>query len=244
MTKINLLKKEKELRYVTVYNKLFKMIIEGTFPEGSRLPSEPELAKDLGVSRTTLRQSLALLQDDGLIRNVRGKGNYILKSTSDKKNGLETIGHPVYKCIDNDIDEIDIRMYLEPTTDYFNKILIKKTPAVVLVDRWYKFEGTLLAYTFSLLPIETIAKFNLDLNNHESMKKFLEEHIYEIATDVLTEIKHSNSGNFASKTTNLSSDNKFNLIQETIYENSEFPIVSNKHYLPLKTSSIVLHPKK
>ena len=37
------------------------MINEGTFAEGSRLPSEPELSKMLGVSRTTLRQALALL---------------------------------------------------------------------------------------------------------------------------------------------------------------------------------------
>ena len=79
MDNINLTSKSKELRYVTVYNKLFKMINEGTFLEDSRLPSEPDLAKELGISRTTLRQALALLQDDGLIKNIRGKGNYIIK---------------------------------------------------------------------------------------------------------------------------------------------------------------------
>ncbi|MGL5477837.1 MAG: GntR family transcriptional regulator, partial [Clostridium sp.] len=45
--------KSKELLYVTVYDKLFKMITEGTFPKNSRLPSEPDLAKRLGVSRST-----------------------------------------------------------------------------------------------------------------------------------------------------------------------------------------------
>lgn len=60
------------------------MINEGTFPEGSRLPSEPELSKLIGVSRTTLRQALALLQDDGLVNNIRGKGNFIVKSKPKK----------------------------------------------------------------------------------------------------------------------------------------------------------------
>ena len=45
---ITIIDKTKELRYVTVYDKLFKKINEGNFPEGSRLPSEPDLAKQLG----------------------------------------------------------------------------------------------------------------------------------------------------------------------------------------------------
>lgn len=90
----DIVEKPKELRYVSVYNQLFKMINEGTFPEGSRLPSEPELSKLIGVSRTTLRQALALLQDDGLVNNIRGKGNFIVKSKPKKDLGLETMGHP------------------------------------------------------------------------------------------------------------------------------------------------------
>ncbi|MDS0525509.1 GntR family transcriptional regulator [Clostridium sp. SHJSY1] len=244
MNKFNLLRQEKELRYVSVYNKLFKMIIEGTFPEGSRLPSEPNLAKLIGVSRTTLRQALALLQDDGLVRNIRGKGNFIIKSAPEKNTGLETIGHPLYKCINNEIDDVKIQLRIEPSTDYFNKILVKKTAAVVLVDRWFKSLGNVVSYTFTLLPIETISKFNLDLNDDDKVLKFLEKEIYELCSDTLVEVKYSTSGNFAAKEYPISHENQFHLIQETIYKDSEFPIASNKHYLPIKSSSIKLHPKK
>lgn len=95
MDHITIVDKTKELRYVAVYNKLFKLINDGDFPDNSRLPSEPELAKKLGVSRTTLRQALSLLQDDGLIKNIRGKGNYILKEKPIKNSGLEKICHIV-----------------------------------------------------------------------------------------------------------------------------------------------------
>ena len=244
MNDINLNIKPKELRYVTVYNKLFKMINEGTFLEGSRLPSEPELAKFIGVSRTTLRQALALLQDDGLIKNIRGKGNFIIKSEITKDVGLEKIGHPIYKSLDEDIDDVEITLRIEPSTDYFNKVLVKNTAAVVLIDRWYKHKGKAIAYTFTLIPIETISLLNIDLNDKKQLKDFLENKLYEIANDVLTEIKYSTSGNFAAKQYPIASEDKFFLIQETIYKDNEFPIVSNKHYLPIKSSSIKFHPIK
>lgn len=244
MNDINLNVKQKELRYVTVYNKLFKMINEGTFEEGSRLPSEPELAKFIGVSRTTLRQALALLQDDGLIKNIRGKGNFIIKSEVNKNIGLEKIGHPIYKSLDQDIDEVELTLRIEPSTDYFNKVLVKNTAAVVLIDRWYKYKGTAVAYTFTLIPIETISLFNIDLNDKKQVKNFLENTLYEVANDVLLEIKYSTSGNFASKQYPIACEDKFYLIQETIYKDNEFPIVSNKHYLPIKSTSIKFHPIK
>lgn len=244
MNEFNIIGKQKELRYVSVYNKLFKMINEGTFPEGSRLPSEPELSKLIGVSRTTLRQALALLQDDGLVNNIRGKGNFIVNVNNHKSIGLETIGHPVYKCMHDTIDSVEIDFRIEPPTDYFKQILIKKTPAVVLVDRWYKSKNNVIAYSFTLLPIETISNFNIDLNNKDQLLRFIENELYEISNNILVEIKYSTSGNFAAKIHKISSEDQFHLIQETIYNNSEFPIASNKHYLPIKSSSIKFHPTK
>jgi DNA-binding GntR family transcriptional regulator len=244
MDKFSIIEKEKEFKFVTVYNELFKMINEGTFPEGSRLPSEPELSKSLGISRTTLRQALALLQDDGLIKNIRGKGNFIIKSHSDKPIGLETIGHPVYKCSSDTIDEVKMQLHIEPSTDYINQALERKTAVAVVIDRWYKSQGSPAAYSFTLIPIETISKFNIDLNDHNKVLEFIEKEIYEICSNVLVEVKYSTAGNISAKIGPISSENQFYLIQETMYEDSEFPIVHHKHYLPLKSSSIEFHQKK
>lgn len=244
MDEFSLLGKEKEAKFVTVYNQLFKMINDGIFPEGSRLPSEPDLSKSLGISRTTLRQALALLQDDGVVKNIRGKGNFIVKSHSDKPIGLETIGHPVYKCSADTIDEVRMELRIEPSTDYFNQTLEKKTAAVVLIDRWYKSQGNPAAYSFTLFPIETISKFNIDLNDYDKVLEFVEKEIYEICSNVLLEVKYSTSGNFSAKKSTISPESQFYLIQETMYEGSEFPMVHNKHYLPIKSSSIEFHQKK
>ena len=44
---------------------------------GSQLPPEPELAAELGVSRATLREALASLEDEGLVRRTRGAGTFV-----------------------------------------------------------------------------------------------------------------------------------------------------------------------
>ncbi|WP_180338889.1 FadR/GntR family transcriptional regulator [Mycobacterium ulcerans] len=52
-------------------------ILDGVFPPGSVLPPERELAEQLGVNRTSLRQGLARLQQMGLIETRQGSGNVV-----------------------------------------------------------------------------------------------------------------------------------------------------------------------
>lgn len=52
-------------------------ILDGAFPPGSALPPERELAEQLGVNRTSLRQGLARLQQMGLIEARHGSGNVV-----------------------------------------------------------------------------------------------------------------------------------------------------------------------
>lgn len=58
---------------------LLRAIRLGHFPPGSRLPPERDLAELLGVSRTTLREALAALQDSGRVTVRRGRygGSYV-----------------------------------------------------------------------------------------------------------------------------------------------------------------------
>ncbi|MFQ8732363.1 MAG: GntR family transcriptional regulator [Enterocloster bolteae] len=66
--------RKQKLKHVKVYNRLYSMIQDGVYPPGSQLPSEPELALQMDVSRMTLRRALALLQEDNLVINIRGEG--------------------------------------------------------------------------------------------------------------------------------------------------------------------------
>jgi DNA-binding FadR family transcriptional regulator len=52
-------------------------ILDGVFPPGSTLPPERELAEQLNVNRTSLRQGLARLQQMGLIEARHGSGSVV-----------------------------------------------------------------------------------------------------------------------------------------------------------------------
>jgi len=52
-------------------------ILSGRWPPGLRLPSEAEICNRYTISRTTVRQSLARLEQPGLIERVRGQGTYV-----------------------------------------------------------------------------------------------------------------------------------------------------------------------
>ncbi len=51
-------------------------IRSGTFQDGRKLPSENRLCKTYGVSRITVRQALALLEQKDLVYTVHGKGTF------------------------------------------------------------------------------------------------------------------------------------------------------------------------
>lgn len=60
-------------------------------PSGQRLPSEPELAKQLGVSRATLREAMRSFETQGLIRRRQGSGTYVVRNIPVMESGLEAL---------------------------------------------------------------------------------------------------------------------------------------------------------
>ena len=58
---------------------------------GQRLPSEPELAKQLGVSRATLRDAMRTFETQGLIRRRQGSGTFVVGKVQALDSGLEVL---------------------------------------------------------------------------------------------------------------------------------------------------------
>ena len=68
---------------------LAKMII--SLPAESRLPSEPELARRMGVSRATLREAMRSFEGQGMIRRRQGVGTFVLAQVPVLDSGLEIL---------------------------------------------------------------------------------------------------------------------------------------------------------
>lgn len=63
--------------YQIVEHELWKKIHSGEYPLDSRIPTEMELAQQLGVSRPTVRQALDSLTRHGYLTRIKGKGTFV-----------------------------------------------------------------------------------------------------------------------------------------------------------------------
>lgn len=66
-----------------VVDKIRASIMDGTFKEGSKLPSEQVLCASLRVSRSTVREAYRVLQTMGFIELKPGKGAFVLNADGD-----------------------------------------------------------------------------------------------------------------------------------------------------------------
>lgn len=223
---------KKRLAFVAVYEALYEMIVTDIYPPGTWLPSEPKLATTLGVSRMTLRQALALLQDDGLIQKIQGKGNLVAEKKSNMIPGLTAIGNPIYQSCLFPIDEVELDFRIEVPTEYELVHLQRRTVISVAVDRWYRSGGKIVAYTLSMLPIETVTQFGIDLHNGDQLKEFLEKTLYEISSKSQLKLLLTQAGDFISAKYVVTETEAIYLMHEIVYGDAmDLPLVFNKHYI-------------
>ena len=94
-----------------VANEILQMILDGILKTGEKLPSEPELAHQFGVSRGALRESLTILGAKGVITRTPGHGTFI----RDLPEASEQDSDAVLKLFKNASysDILEIRVPLE-----------------------------------------------------------------------------------------------------------------------------------
>lgn len=134
-------------------------LIAGT-PAGQRLTSEPDLAKQLGVSRATLREAMRTFETQGLIRRRQGSGTYVVGKVPVIDAGLEVL---------ESLDTMARRMNLEIKVSDLNVEQVqadKETAAgldipegayLTRVRRVMRADGRPAAYLIDTLP-EAILK--------------------------------------------------------------------------------------
>lgn len=96
----------------TAMEEIIDLILEKDMKSGDRLPNEYELAKQLGVGRSTLREAIRRLVSRNILQVRQGSGTFV----SDKRGvpedplGLTFMGNDPYLAV----DLLDIRLMLEP----------------------------------------------------------------------------------------------------------------------------------
>lgn len=67
--------------HAQLLNQIRQLILSGVWAEQTRVPSEPQLVEQLGVSRATVRKALETAEHEGLLYRVAGKGTFVAPQT-------------------------------------------------------------------------------------------------------------------------------------------------------------------
>lgn len=82
--------------YEQISERFETLILRGALPPGSQMPSVRSLAMELSINPNTIQKAFALLEQQGYIYPVRGRGNYVADTAQLAENKkcslLEEIG--------------------------------------------------------------------------------------------------------------------------------------------------------
>ncbi len=150
-----------------------ELISSGEYLPGQQLPSEGEFARQLGISRPTLREALHSLELEGLIYCRHGVGTFVAPAYGKRmESGLEVLEsiERLANRIGLETSMGDTEIEERPATQPEQTELDLKLPSMVLsVARTIEVNKRPVAYLHDVLPIEFLRKDDLSGSFHGSV---------------------------------------------------------------------------
>ncbi|MDR0839809.1 MAG: GntR family transcriptional regulator [Christensenellaceae bacterium] len=189
---------EQKMEWASVRSRLLYEMKEGIFKDKKRLPSEAELATSMGVSRTLVRDNLALLEQEGFITRRQGIGTMINKHVLDVTTRVdlemefsemiaEAGAAPAVKILEINTIFCDERIA--------EKLGIRENTPVFLVSRLITANGKPAIHCVDYLSFQLIKDYTYQREDLEKplfyfLKKFCDTDVYmdlTIVRPVLTD---------------------------------------------------------
>jgi len=151
------------------------LLIQKT-PPGEKLPSEPELARRLGVSRATLREGMRTFEAQGLIRRRQGVGTFVVPQVRVIESGLE-----VLESIERLANRIGLAVRMGEleisesmaSPEISEKLQIEEGTRLINVSRVIYADDRPVAYLVDILPPDIITEEELRTRFTGSVIDFL-----------------------------------------------------------------------
>jgi len=93
-----------------VVDRLAEQIMSGKLPAGAKLPSEQEMMRGMGVSRTVVREAVSALRARGLVITRQGAGAFVDRDTGRQPYVIDPDG---LGSLDSVLDILELRMAVE-----------------------------------------------------------------------------------------------------------------------------------
>ncbi len=108
--------------YEQVCDKIKELIAMGELKTGEQLPAVRGLAKEIGINHNTIQKAFGILEREGVIYTVIGKGSFVSEHSANakifKENALSEIKQTIEKNIIYKVTHDDI---IKLSNSIFNK---------------------------------------------------------------------------------------------------------------------------
>ncbi len=129
-------------------------------PPGERLPSEPKLARQLGVSRATLREAMRIFETQGVIQRKQGSGTFVVRPSQVIESGLEVLEsiEAMARRINLAVSMGELKVeYRLATEEERQALRLSETSKVLYLSRVILAEGRPVAYLIDIVPEDILS---------------------------------------------------------------------------------------
>ncbi len=165
-------------------------IASGSF-EGGRIPPEAELAADLGVSRTTVRDALSRLENEGTIYRRQGAGTFVNEAGLQIKSRLEEIWS--YEQVLEDHGYVPSVHVLSATSSPADDatlaaLQLDEGERVLVIEKLFKEDDEPVILTINRIPERFISDGGFGADEVTPVYDFLEQRCNRTLSYYLSEI--------------------------------------------------------
>jgi len=164
-------------QYKQLYEKLRKLIEEGTYKQGDLLPSENELCTVHHLTRPTVRNALDMLVNDGFIIRHQGKGS-IVKGRPKGIGILSLSGTTSAIGQENLTTRIIVRPTIRSWEDAFGFEISEKEKNVgcIYMERLRLIDNAPVFYDITMIPNLNLPRFTSRNFENRSLFEILRKH--------------------------------------------------------------------
>ncbi|WP_376795915.1 GntR family transcriptional regulator [Thermogemmatispora sp.] len=218
-----------------VRQRLRILISTGIYPPGSRLPNEGELAEALGVSRTTLREALQGLAEEGLILRRHGHGTFVNQYPQQLTTSFDrnfSIGDLI-RAGGHRSTTRDIVIQTRPAQSYVaTRLSLLPEDEVLVIERVFLADQRPVAFSVDCLPAILLAEANYELTDlyGDSLHAFLAQRLGLTVHHGIAQLRPLLAESWLAQKLDLSSGTPLLYLEQVDYTLEQRPVLFSQAY--------------
>jgi GntR family transcriptional regulator len=210
------------------------LIDAGTYQPGDQLPSQNELAAELGISRATLREALSGLEREGVIVLKHGVGTFVTPGYGQRlESGLERLESILELTARQGLDVCcaDLQVLEERADQELADILqVEPGSAITTVRRVIMVDDTPVAYMSDVAPLSVLSPSDLDRSFNGSVLELLRQRPDLHIARAVANIVAVNAGHDLAQRLQVKARQALLLMEETLLDKDGMVVEFSQNY--------------